>query len=44
MRRLNVKRIKKTIYTIFKLVIIILVLSHAIGVIFYAIDYYIMIN
>lgn len=41
LRRFNVKRIKKTFYTIFKQMVIILLCSHVIGVIFYIIDYYI---
>lgn len=44
LRRFNVKRIKKTIYTILKLVVIIIILSHAIGVLFYVLDYYIYVN
>ena len=44
MRRFNVKRIKKTLYTIFKLCIIIVILAHAIGVLFYVLDYYIYTN
>lgn len=44
LRRFNVKRFKKTIYTILKLVVIIVVISHAIGVLFYVLDYYIYIN
>ncbi len=38
------KRIKKTIYSIFKLVVIILVISHGIGVVFYVMDYYLYMN
>lgn len=44
LRRFNVKRIKKTIYTILKLVFTIVIISHAIGVLFYVLDYYIYIN
>ena len=44
LRRFNVKRIKKTLYTIFKLSVIVAVISHAFGVMFYAIDLYIYNN
>ncbi len=39
-RKLNIHRGLKTIYVIFKLVVIILVLSHVVGFIFFAMDNY----
>ena len=44
LRRFNVKRIKKTLYVIFKLSVLVAVISHAFGVIFYIIDLYIYNN
>jgi hypothetical protein len=37
-RRLNIHRLRKTIYVIFKQIVIIFLLSHIIGLIFYAMD------
>jgi hypothetical protein len=40
LRKLNIHRKSKAIYVIFKLMVIIFLLSHMIGLIFYAIDNY----
>lgn len=40
LRRLNIHRKSKAIYVIFKLMVIIYLLSHVVGLIFYAIDNY----
>lgn len=43
-RKLQTKRLRKTIYVIARLLLIVLLLSHVMGLIFYAIDYYILTN
>ena len=40
MRRLYLNRVLKTIYVVFKLTVIIFILSHIVGLIFYAMDHY----
>ena len=40
MRRFNIHRKSKAVYVIFKQVILIFILSHIVGLIFYAMDYY----
>ena len=40
MRRFNIHRKSKAVYVIFKQVVLIFVLSHIVGLIFYAMDYY----
>lgn len=43
-RKLQTKRVQKTIYVIARLLIIVLLISHFMGLIFYAMDYYILTN
>jgi hypothetical protein len=43
-RKLQVHRVRKTIYVITRLLLIVLLLSHVMGLFFYALDYYIYIN
>lgn len=44
LRRFNINRIGKALYVIFKMVVIIFLLSHFLGLIFYAMDYYYLMN
>lgn len=39
-RKLQTKRLRKTVYVITRLLLIVLLLSHVMGLIFYAMDYY----
>lgn len=43
-RKLQVHRLRKTIYVIARLLLIVLLLSHVMGLFFYSLDYYIYIN
>lgn len=40
LRRFNINRVGKALYVIFKMIVIIFLLSHLVGLIFYAMDYY----
>lgn len=43
-RKLQTQRLRKTVYIIVRLLLIVLLLSHVMGLIFYAMDYYILTN
>jgi hypothetical protein len=44
LRKLNIHKRWKALYVIFKLIVIIFLLSHTVGLIFYAIDHYLCTN